>query len=533
MEPHGGSARRRGAAWASSPIEPSSRWRSKARGGPRRSVARARCPGWRCTASTSSCRRPRAWTRTRLRLTMFDLRYHVASLAAVFLALVIGILVGVGISSGGFVSKGERSLLNSEIDELQRSLDAARVRTGDLSRTQRGATMYVEESYPLLMADRLASRRVALVFVGPVDAGGPRSRRAHARRRGSGRDTAACVRFACPSTSTRSATCSTEGPPSRGSRGPTQRASSAADSRRSSSEVGRRPVWRLLSPQLVAERAGNEERPADAVVVARSVPPQQGATSRLLRGFYEGLASSGVPAVGVETSQAPTTAVDAFDKASLSSVDFVDTEVGRLALALLLAGAGPAATASSRRRPTASCRRSACSRPRRSRRAVSAAPTILIAARDEEARIGETIAALRRELPDAAVIVADDGSRDRTAAVAEQGGARVRANAAARQGTGAHARGEGGAGGAAPAVRCGRDGERWRRCWRRARTSPSRRSPSGRAAASASPSGRRARSFACGRASSRASRCPASGRCPASAAARRSRSPPASVARSA
>ena len=56
---------------------------------------------------------------------------------------------------------------------------------------------------------------------------------------------------------------------------------------------------------------------------------------------------------------------------------------------------------------------------------MSAAPTILIAARDEEARIGETIAALRRELPGATVIVADDGSRDRTAAVAEQAGARV------------------------------------------------------------------------------------------------------------
>ena len=52
-------------------------------------------------------------------------------------------------------------------------------------------------------------------------------------------------------------------------------------------------------------------------------------------------------------------------------------------------------------------------------------PTILIAARDEEARIGETIAALRRELPDAEVIVADDGSRDRTALVAAQAGARV------------------------------------------------------------------------------------------------------------
>jgi hypothetical protein len=56
---------------------------------------------------------------------------------------------------------------------------------------------------------------------------------------------------------------------------------------------------------------------------------------------------------------------------------------------------------------------------------VSSGPTILIAARDEEARIAETIAALRRELPEAMVIVADDGSRDATADVAEQAGARV------------------------------------------------------------------------------------------------------------
>ena len=39
---------------------------------------------------------------------VFDLRYHVASLAAVFLALVIGILVGVGISGRGFIDDAER-----------------------------------------------------------------------------------------------------------------------------------------------------------------------------------------------------------------------------------------------------------------------------------------------------------------------------------------------------------------------------------------------------------------------------------------
>jgi hypothetical protein len=51
--------------------------------------------------------------------------------------------------------------------------------------------------------------------------------------------------------------------------------------------------------------------------------------------------------------------------------------------------------------------------------------TILVAARDEEAVIGDTVRALRRGFPDAEVIVADDGSRDRTADVAEAAGAVV------------------------------------------------------------------------------------------------------------
>jgi Glycosyl transferase family 2 len=51
--------------------------------------------------------------------------------------------------------------------------------------------------------------------------------------------------------------------------------------------------------------------------------------------------------------------------------------------------------------------------------------SILIAARDEEGRIGGTVAALRAAFPDAEVIVADDGSRDGTAAEAEGAGARV------------------------------------------------------------------------------------------------------------
>jgi glycosyl transferase family 2 len=51
--------------------------------------------------------------------------------------------------------------------------------------------------------------------------------------------------------------------------------------------------------------------------------------------------------------------------------------------------------------------------------------TVLVAARDEERSIETTVSALRSAFPDAEVLVADDGSRDRTAALAERAGARV------------------------------------------------------------------------------------------------------------
>ncbi len=51
--------------------------------------------------------------------------------------------------------------------------------------------------------------------------------------------------------------------------------------------------------------------------------------------------------------------------------------------------------------------------------------TILVAARDEEARIGRTVETLRRTFPGIRVVVADDGSRDRTAVAAAQAGATV------------------------------------------------------------------------------------------------------------
>jgi hypothetical protein len=51
--------------------------------------------------------------------------------------------------------------------------------------------------------------------------------------------------------------------------------------------------------------------------------------------------------------------------------------------------------------------------------------TVLIAARDEEGRIAQTVAALREQFPDAQIVVADDGSCDATARRAADAGATV------------------------------------------------------------------------------------------------------------
>ena len=102
---------------------------------------------------------------------MFDLRYHVASLAAVFLALIIGILVGVGIS--GPVDNQKTKFLEEQVAKYQRQLDQTSTQSKANTREQKAALAYIDETYPVLVKNRLRGKKVAVVFVGDVKGGIP------------------------------------------------------------------------------------------------------------------------------------------------------------------------------------------------------------------------------------------------------------------------------------------------------------------------------------------------------------------------
>jgi Copper transport outer membrane protein, MctB len=104
---------------------------------------------------------------------------------------------------------------------------------------------------------------------------------------------------------------------------------------------GNSPLWQALAPNLVEERSGNDAPPVDGIVVSRSAKPQSGPTARFLAGFYDGLGSQGVPAVGVEVTRPRVSAVETFAKHDLATVDDLDSQAGRLAVALVLSGATP------------------------------------------------------------------------------------------------------------------------------------------------------------------------------------------------
>jgi hypothetical protein len=272
---------------------------------------------------------------------MFDLRYHVASLAAVFLALIIGILVGVGISDRGLVDSAKSKFLQDEVASLQRRLDNKSTQSTADARERAAAQTFMEKTYPALARNRLKGKQIAVVFVGS-DRGGVRSSVSTALS-DAGAQQVRVRALNVPIDVTQLDAALKSQPAALGLRG---KANLEALGRALGQELvlgGDTPLWDSLTgtTSLVQHRLGGTKMSADGVVVVRTASPQRGGTTKFLLGLYEGLGSGGVPAVGAEQTDAADSATAVFRQAGLSTVDDVDTPVGRLALLLLLGGSPP------------------------------------------------------------------------------------------------------------------------------------------------------------------------------------------------
>ena len=270
---------------------------------------------------------------------MFDLRYHVASLAAVFLALIIGILVGVGISDRGLVDTAKRNLLEHEVSSLQKQLDQQATHASDQSREQQAAQAFVNTTYPALVQNRLKNKQVAVVFIGSAD---PGVRGVVGRTLTDAGAQQLRLRVLKAPIDLRQVEAALKNQPAAaGLRGNANLEALGQSVGQELATGGDTPLWNSLTEALAEEQIGGNKAPADGVVVVRTAKPQRGPAARFVLGVYEGLASANVPAIGVEQIDTKPSATGAFRQAGLSSVDDIDTKVGRLALVWLLKGASP------------------------------------------------------------------------------------------------------------------------------------------------------------------------------------------------
>jgi len=263
---------------------------------------------------------------------VFDLRYHVASLAAVFFALVVGILVGVALASHG-LGDSERKTLRRDLTDARNQADLLRQAVAELQDENAAGNAFLKSAYPAVMDGRLEGRRIAVLFVGSVDG----KLRAAIKKTlaDAGTEQTRVLAVKVPIVTKAVAKSLQTRPVLAAYAGKRQVKLLGQALGHEFTEGGDTPLWNALD-SIIEETAGARTSPADGVLLVRTAPPQTGDTMRFLRGLYTGISDAGIPVVGVESTRESGASIKTFQLAGLSTVDDVDTQVGKLALAVLL-----------------------------------------------------------------------------------------------------------------------------------------------------------------------------------------------------
>lgn len=270
---------------------------------------------------------------------MFDFRYHALSLTAVFIALAVGLLLGVAIGDAGLVSSADRKIresLRQDVNRADRRVKDAQADLADADRFQR-------EVYPLLVADQLSGRSVGVVFLGDRENGIAEDVRDALR------DTGAQIRSVAAIGNPTDL-----GEAGRLAAGTRYEALAASDQPDLDlvEDFGFRMGAQYVRPGKLAEAEkrtvfdtfNGELQPVDAVVVVHDPADDlekgyaRTARDRFDQGFVEGLRQSRIPVVGVEQSTTEPSRIGWYKDRDISSVDDVDETAGRASLVFTLQG---------------------------------------------------------------------------------------------------------------------------------------------------------------------------------------------------
>ncbi len=270
---------------------------------------------------------------------MFDFRYHALSLAAVLLALMIGVLLGVAIGDSNLVSSAKNGIvanLNSEVSQSRRQAGQLQER---LTREEAFATGL----YPLAVHELLAGRTIGLVFLGgSSDAINSLVRTAVAQA-GASVTTVIAVREPLDVEGLEHDVAGTHY---------AGLAASTELVERLGDLVGRQLVsgGQLVDRELISRMRASllsafdgQLTRLEGLVVVRADPNGMSATqsedaAAFESGLLAGVAAVRVPAVGVELSSTEPSQIPWYKGKGILSVDDLDNLAGQAALDYALAG---------------------------------------------------------------------------------------------------------------------------------------------------------------------------------------------------
>ena len=260
-------------------------------------------------------------------------RYHAASLAAVFVALAIGILIGVGLADD--VVSGVSEELE---DSLRADLDEVNAEADDLRSQLNTESEFSDAVGPAIVAGRLDRERVAMVEFGEVDSDTTDPATAAVEAAG-GEVSSVAILGLPPDVSALAAAAGGRFATSRP--GPDRGTDLGTAIGRQL--VGGGPLVEKVREQLFSRFNGTLDGVTRVVVVSQAPDELEadltGEGRAFETGLLRGIQDRALGTAGTELTTTDPTTLSVFSSAGIPTVDDIDEKAGKVALVFALLGA--------------------------------------------------------------------------------------------------------------------------------------------------------------------------------------------------